>query len=256
LQRLAQELERRLDYVSVGPLSDPSAPIQYYLNYAEYDRRTSPLEFAFFTHIEESDEGLVRRFFEVAANVDVAVCLSQKYAAVLRAHDVKNVFVVHAGVDLEHFAPRIKIGVVGRTYDSGRKGEALLEQVLDLPGIDWHFTGEGWPGKTHFLAASDMPNFYRDMDFILVSSLYEGGPMCVVEALACGTPVIASPVGWVPEFPHIEFSTGDAMDLRRVLQKLVERKWKLRESVQELTWDNFAQKHDRLFRQQYDASGL
>ena len=78
--------------------------------------------------------------------------------------------------------------------------------------------------------------------------------MCVVEALACGVPVIApGPVGWVTEFPpHIEFATGDATDLRRVLHELMKKKMDLRASVENLTWDNYAAAHDKLFRHYYD----
>ena len=71
--------------------------------------------------------------------------------------------------------------------------------------------------------------------------------MCVAEALACGTPVIAPPVGWVSEFPHLEYETGNADDLRRVLEQVVAEKMKLRESVLHKTWDAWADGHDRLF---------
>ncbi len=252
LQRLASELQRRLDYVDVGPTPDPSAPIQYYVNYGAYERRVSPLEFAWFTHLDEVDQNLANRFRSVSAAVDVAICHSKKYADIIHASGIRNVHVIHPGVDFGQFTPRLKIGVVGRTYPSGRKGEKLLAAVADVAGIEWHFTGEGWFGRAQRLAANEMPDFYRNMDYILVPSLYEGGPMCVVEALACGVPVIAPPVGWVTEFPHIEFATGDATDLRRVLHELMKEKMDLRASVENLTWDNYAAAHDKLFRHYYD----
>ena len=164
-----------------------------------------------------------------------------------------QVHVIRPGVDLERFTPRVKIGVVGRTYWCGRKGEALIAEVLDTPGIEWHFTGSGWPLPSRTLADAEMPAFYREMDYILVPSLYEGGPMCVVEALACGTRVIAPPIGWVPDFPHIEFRTGDAADLRRVLGEVVGEKLALRKSVEDVSWDNFAAAHHRLFHALYRA---
>ena len=253
LERMTQALAQRLSYVTASNAANPRAAIQYYLNYTEYAARVSPIELASFTHVDEAQPDLKQRYFEVARNVDVAVCMADRYAAELRATGVGEVHVIRPGVDLERFTARVKIGVVGRTYACGRKGEALIAEVLDTPGIEWHFTGSGWPRPSRALADADMPAFYREMDYILVPSLYEGGPMCVIEALACGTKVIAPPIGWVTDFPHIEFRTGDAADLRRVLNGVVGEKLALRKSVEDVTWDNFAAAHHRLFHALYRA---
>lgn len=249
LARITQALVERLDYVTTSRAPDPTAPIQYYLNYNERDERVSPLEFGFFTHVDEDDPFYKKRFFDVAAEIDIAISMSERYSAVLREAGVANVHLVTPGVDLALFVPRVKIGVVGRTYPDGRKGEALVREVLDAPGVEWHFTGSGWPLPSRRLADAAMPAFYREMDYILVPSKYEAGPMCVLEALACGTPVIAPPIGWVNEYPHIPYRTGDAADLRRVLAEVLAEKFVLRKSVEQVTWDNFARDHHRLFHQ-------
>jgi glycosyltransferase involved in cell wall biosynthesis len=251
LERMTQALAQRLPYVTASNRVNPAAAIQYYLNYMEYAGRVSPIELAFFTHVDDAPE-LKQHYFAVAGAVDVAVCMAQRYAAELRALGIP-VHVIRPGVDLDAFTPRVKIGVVGRTYACGRKGEALVREVLDTPGIEWHFTGSGWPLPSRALEDAEMPAFYREMDYILVPSLYEGGPMCVIEALACGTKVIAPPVGWVPDFPHIAFRTGDAADLRRVLAQAVAAKLALRRTVEALSWDNFARAHHELFHALYRA---
>jgi len=231
LERMTQALAQRLPYVTTSNRVNPRAAIQYYLNYTEHLGRVSPIELASFTHVDELMPDMKARYFQVAREVDVAVCMAERYAAELRALGLREVHVIRPGVDLARFTPRVKIGVVGRTYACGRKGEALVAEVLDTPGIEWHFTGSGWPMASRALTEAEMPAFYREMDYILVPSLYEGGPMCVIEALACGTRVIAPPVGWVTDFPHIEFRTGDAADLRRVLDAAVGEKRALRASV-------------------------
>ena len=253
LERMTKALAQRLPYVTTSNAANPRAAIQYYLNYNEYGGRVSPIELGFFTHVDDAQPDIKQRYFDVAHKVDVALCMAERYAAELRAIGIRDVQVIRPGVDLERFTPRVKIGIVGRTYPCGRKGEALVAEVLDTPGIEWHFTGSGWPLPSRVVDDADMPAFYREMDYILVPSLYEGGPMCVIEALACGTKVIAPPIGWVTDFPHIEFRTGDAADLRRVLGALVGEKLALRQSVEDVSWDNFAAAHHNLFHALYRA---
>ncbi len=246
LEKLAAEIASRSNHVSYGVLSNDQADIQYYMNYSCRQERVSPVEISFFTHAE-LDERARQRFFDVAADVDHCVAMSKRYADELRSAGVKNISTITPGVDLEAFVPKLRIGVVGRTYHTGRKGENIVSEVMDLPGIEWRFTGSGWPGESLNLANSEMPRFYNDLDYVLVPSLYEGGPMCVLEALACGIEVIASDVGWVSEYPHISFQNGDPESLRKVLRRLLDKRLKLRKSVIGRTWDAWAEEHLSLF---------
>lgn len=45
----------------------------------------------------------------------------------------------------------------------------------------------------------DMPDFYRQMDVFVCTSAMEGTPNPVLEAMACGIPVVSTDVGIVPE---------------------------------------------------------
>ena len=248
LHTLARHLQQSIPRVTYDLDVNPSADIQYYMTYGTWRYRVSPREIGYFAHIEQ-DKATQERFYNVADNMDWAVCHSRPYEKILREHGMETVVTIPPGVDLERFQPRLKIGIVGRTYHTGRKGERLVAAVMDTPGIEWHFTGVGWPGPALMLSDDQMPDFYRSMDYILVPSLYEGGPMSVIEALACGCQVIAPPVGWVPEYPHIEYRTGDADDLRRVLTDVVAQRHQLRKSVLDRGWDTWIDGHQRLFAQ-------
>lgn len=247
LERMATALASRLPYITLDPHAGTSARVRYYMNYHAWRSRSAELEVAFFTHLEREVADR-QRFFQVARAVDYRVCHSRPSQEALRAHG-HDARIIPPGVDLSQFRPRLRIGVVGRTYKTGRKGEDLVRQVLDVPGIEWAFTGSGWPLPSEFVTDEALPAFYRSLDYLLVPSLYEAGPMSVAEAIACGVPVIAPPIGWVPDFPHIPYSTGDVADLRRVLLDLVAEQEKRRAPVMALTWDAFAEKHDRLFRE-------
>ncbi|WP_165067393.1 glycosyltransferase family 4 protein [Paludisphaera rhizosphaerae] len=247
IEQLASRLTRELDDVAYGLDDRSGATLCYHLPYLTYARRTAPRVAGFFTHIE-ADEERRAKFWAAARDFDHCTCQSLRYAEAMVQKGVSAVSVISPGVDLDFFRPEVRIGVVGRTYDSGRKGEAIIAQLLDLPGIRWSFTGRGWPGGGRMIDVSGMPAFYNDQDYILISSLYEGGPMCMLEALACGKEVIAPPIGWVEEFPHIEYPTGDVEALRRILLGLVAKRQALREHVMTRTWRAWVDEHDLLFQ--------
>jgi glycosyltransferase involved in cell wall biosynthesis len=254
LEGLGSALQTRLSNIDLSDAANPSADINYYITFACRKESVPTLEMGWFAHMEQAPE-LEKLFVQTARDIDLPVCHSKLYRDLLIGRGVKNAIAIPPGVDHDRFDVKLRIGVVGRTYHTGRKGEGLIEQVMDLTGIDWHFTGPGWPEPNTYIPDADLPNFYRSLDYVLVPAHYEGGPMCVPEALAVGTPVIASDVGWVPEFPHIPFKTGDVADLRRVLTELIEAKRALRRSTESYTWDAFAEGHEQAFAGLMKAAG-
>jgi len=77
----------------------------------------------------------------------------------------------------------------------GGKGwlyDEIFRRVVDLKlQDDVHFTG--------FVADADLPALYSDAAFFVYPSLYEGFGLPIVEALACGTPVLAADNSCLPE---------------------------------------------------------
>jgi hypothetical protein len=255
LEKCAKEISNRDPSVTFGTEDDGSAEIQYYINYSARSRRVSPVEIAFFTH-SEINETARRRYFDTAAEVDHCVCMSAKYAQELIEHGIpeEKISIIAPGVDLDAFRPKVRVGVIGRTYHTGRKGEALVAQVKDVPGIEWCFTGSGWPEPSIQVPDGSMPDFYNSLDYVLIPALYEGGPMSVLEGLACGVPIIASDVGWVNEYPHQAFENGNAASLRKVLEDAVAERNALREAVKDVSWDSWANAHEEIFGRYTEAA--
>ena len=217
------------------------------MNYSARRQPVAGLEMAFVAHLEEDVPAAAAKAVAIAREMRVVIAMATRYADQLREQGAGDVRVICPGVDLERFRPSIRVGVIGRTYHTGRKGEALVREVLDEPGIEWQFTGDGWPRPGTAVAEADMPAFYRSLDYVLVPARYEGGPMSVLEALASGVEVIAPDIGFVEDYPHIPYRKNDAGDLRRVLRALVATREARHAAVASRTWEAWADAHDRVF---------
>ena len=171
-----------------------------------------------------------------AARAAGLVGVSQALADVLLGWGLppQQVHVIRNGVNLERFAPRdqaqsrLALGLdpqgplllsVGNLVEL--KGHALLIEALHLLRDEWPalrlvIAGEG-PERPRLRALIEqralgdrvrllgaVPNavlgdWYCAADLFLMPSSREGLPNALLEALACGTPVLASAVGGIPE---------------------------------------------------------
>jgi glycosyltransferase involved in cell wall biosynthesis len=132
--------------------------------------------------------------------------------------------VIPNGVDVDEYAPafykgadRLRVTCVGRLI--GNKGpQHLLEAVPALLGVapdaEVVFVGDGpmlqalqarsealglQDNVTFLGSRDDVPDILRDSDVFVRPSLTEGMPLAVLEAMACGLPVVATAVGGTGE---------------------------------------------------------
>ncbi len=124
------------------------------------------------------------------------------------------------GVDTTRFSPRprpvggrLRVGWVGNSQihlgsiqsgDPEKNGwledwkgyEAIIVPLAEsMPGINWRILDKSRTPRPY----AKMPAWYADIDVLLCASKGEGTPMPVLEAMACGIPVITTNVGIVPE---------------------------------------------------------
>lgn len=86
-------------------------------------------------------------------------------------------------------------GIEHRLVIGGKKGwlyDAIFEQVQQLH-LEDHVL---FPG---FVADEDLPSLYSAAQFFAFPSLYEGFGLPIIEALACGTPVLTADNSCLPE---------------------------------------------------------
>ncbi len=175
---------------------------------------------------------------------DRVIVVSDAVADILRRSGVadEKVAKIPNGVDLDRFrsaVPKLRneigiandpvVGFVGRLV--AEKGGAFLvraaQQVLAVhPNTTFVLVGEGpaqqeWQALACQLgigkqivfsgARDDMPEVYASFDMLVLPSLIEALPMCLLEAMAAGKPVIATRVGAVPGLV-VDAQTGLLLD--------------------------------------------
>lgn len=251
LQRMAEELLTRVPeahglrhdtpslWETGGVLDTGPQHINYFINYALMRRPTGKFDAAWFTHPEA--DGL---FYKIAQSVDLAICNCDQYRDQLRSMNVCAETIL-PGVG-KQFVPRLRLGFMGRFANyAWRKGADILEKVSRLPFVDLYVSGGN-------LSAEDLPGFYNSIDYVLVTSRYEGGPMCLLEGIACGKKVICPlDVGAAQQFREhvIAYENGSWESLEALLRKLQQKRLDVAEAVASCTWSNWALQHLRFFRQ-------
>jgi glycosyltransferase involved in cell wall biosynthesis len=170
---------------------------------------------------------LIRRAILEADGL-IAVSAALKKALVDLGADPDRVQVLRNGVDLALFRP-VDRGLARRTLGLSRptllsvgflierKGhDRVIGALRDLPECDLLIVGEGperprleqlassigVADRIRFLGARphrELPDIYRAADALVLASSREGWANVLLEAMACGTPVIASNIWGNPE---------------------------------------------------------
>ena len=136
----------------------------------------------------------VRRYL---AHCDTAICTSRRLCAIVEKvfprtfHTPNGVDVGRFNPAKRPFRPNLVFGWAGKAADEVKGFRDIVQPACD--------------GRFCLLAATgdvphrQMPEFYRQLDVIVVASRNEGEPLTLIEAMACGCYPVCVNVGIVPE---------------------------------------------------------
>lgn len=144
----------------------------------------------------------------------------------------KSIIVMANGVDTNVFYPIKKQNIEVETHKiicvsrlDDKKGlEYAIQSMVDIlklyPDATLKIIGDGYYRQTleqlvrtlnltnsvHFMGLipnNEIPNELRASDIFLLPSLHEGFALTLLEAMACGLPIVSTPVGSVPEIMNV-----------------------------------------------------
>lgn len=218
------------------------------------------------------------------------ILVSVDYAKIGLPDSVQNKIVtVKKGVDSGYFKPqnkdnssKKKLKVLFLAAIRKNKGAHVLlraiPKVLErIDGVEFEFVGEN-KDKQYFesiideldihdyvrftgaVSHEETADFYNDADLYCFPALQEDAPSSLLEAMACGLPVVASNIMGIPEFVDENengflFQNGDHEDLALKLYKALSNPKKLyemglhsRKKVEkELNWEAVVDKIERVY---------
>lgn len=195
------------------------------------------------------------------------ITISTVLAEMLRSKGAAApVEVVYNGIATENFAPVDRteartalslpldapiIGIAGRLERKQKQQQLLIEAIATLPEAHAAFCGDGQDrdylqqlvtargvtDRTHFLEwREDLATFYSSLDVLAIPSRYEGVPLVMLEALCCGTPVVAGnrdgmkemlPSSWL-------FEPGDIAGFQRAITVVLGNEQETQKQVSDL----------------------
>lgn len=234
------------------------------------------------------------------AEAVVAVSQALKSAMIGLGISASKITVIPNGVDCVKFAPlpkqeaRTMLGlpkevplIVSVGNLTSNKGFGLIVQAVKLlldqglhPDLSVAIIGDGaYRSKLQALVrslqlqskvilAGDIPHhelapWYSAADVFCLASEMEGWPNVVMEALACGVPVVATPVGSIPEIIASDevglLTARNPSDIACAIDRALRRKWnpdQIRRRVQNYSWDNASDMMSKVFRAVVDRTNV
>mgnify|MGYP002883517488 FL=1 len=223
-----------------------------------FTRKSSTLDIGFFTHLHENSATYITQQYLLA---DYIVHMCTRYYDVFKdfyPEDRMSVlYPVEIGSNFNLKKPTI--GIFQRGQYEG-KGFFFMDRMSNYDIMNrfrFLFVGSNWDKVVNLFIEkgieveyqtseeySEYPSLYEKIDYLLIPSLWEGGPMSVVEAYAMGIPIISSDVGWVGSDFKVEhiYEPNNDSQLQSVLNNIYAPIEARRQKFSDFNYESYGKK--------------
>ena len=249
--------------ISSRPVGNVDA--NFYIDMLNCYRNKSPiLDVGFFTHLHEDSADFMQSHW---LSLDHIVHMCTRYKkAFQQFYPAEKMSVLYPGQVDEQFSPRKPlIGIFQRGFHEG-KGFDFMKSIAHydiLKNFKFMFVGSDWEEVADIFNNnsietrchesedySEYPELYHKIDYLLIPSLWEGGPMSLIEAYATGTPIISSDVGWVNTDFEVDYlyEANNGEQLRKTLEKIYEPIYNRRQKVAAINYKTYGDKITKIVK--------
>ncbi|MBS0882847.1 glycosyltransferase family 4 protein [Pantoea sp. JGM49] len=171
--------------------------------------------------INDTDDWLnYDKFHDRYNEAKLILCLNKTQESILSRHGLKHTRIIPHGFNnsiftyaknIKKISEKVNIGIISKRYGRKVKGEAYLFELMKrLDREKFKFIFVGVDRSISSLKAESMGfesvcyerlpyycfgDLYDKLNYLLVTSLFEGGPANIPEAVASSTPIISTPIG-------------------------------------------------------------
>ena len=249
LQKIAERIVKAGNEAGLGEFTLSHSPhigvdVNFYCDVQNcYRGKTGGLDIGLFTHVHADDLSTVS---PVTYTLDYIFHMATRYMSMFHANGLyplgKMSTMLPWDIPQGLGVKKTTLGVFQRGKYEG-KGFGRMMALMDwavskhfkfvFVGNDWEeVVKKGLKNGVECIQYTDSTisypegynRIYDQVDYLLVPSKWEGGPICVLEAAAKGLPIISADVGWVREVVGFaEIFQSDA-DLAKILSRISSEK--------------------------------
>jgi len=181
---------------------------------------------------------------------------TEKLSAILETYGIERPYIFYVGrlekkkniaKLIEAYAlARQNFGIKQKLYLIGDAsyGYDEIKYLINEFGVDRYVVATGWIEESH------LPFIFKGGDAFVFPSKYEGFGIPLLQAMAAGTPIVASNVASIPEIAGdaaLYFNPDDAFDMAEKIAKIIQNEETKQSLIkagitrsQNFSWDNCA----------------
>lgn len=241
---------------------DSMADINFYVCYnvfSNFNQKTKK-DVGYITHVHNNSIAEhtkdLGKSFSLFNNLDAYLHMSHNTLQFFSKEKYHNV--VYGGCELQNFKPTITLGIIQNGEVIGKGTKFLIDLInnMDLTNFKFVFCGVGWENVVNVFSSKNIrleylknipydqfQSVYEKIDYLFIPSLWEGGPMAVLEAMACQIPIISADTGWTKEIiSGYFFKPGDVIDCKLILEMLEREKIHKYKNTQFFSYETFCER--------------